>query len=86
MEPVTTSCIIMLGILGIIYAIFKKKDGMEWRTDMTLSACVVILSVMVLAELVDYKKRIVRATVRGDIKYEVIATDITGKPYEIIIE
>lgn len=76
----------LLGILGIIYAICKKKAGDEWLTDMTLSSCVVILSVLVLAETVDYRNRIVLKTIRGDIKYEVIATDVTGKPYEIIVE
>lgn len=86
MEPVTITGIMILGILGIIYAIFKKKCGDDWATEMTLSSCIVILSVMVLAEEVDYKKRIVLRTIRGDIKYEVVANDITGKPYEIIIE
>lgn len=86
MELVTITCIMIIGILGIIYAIAKKKCGYDWSVDMVISSCIVILSVIVLVEAVEYKKKIVRDTIRGDIKYEVIATDITGKPYEIVLE
>lgn len=65
---------------------YAKKNGQDWSTDMVMSSGVVILSIIVLVEAVEYKKKIVRATIRGDIKYEVIATDITGKPYEIVLE